>query len=67
MSISSNQFAGNMFIQPTDKELAEFQVEWTVINAPGFKADPKRQHETRKFAILDFSDRCIIIGRCGLY
>ncbi len=62
----SDQFAGNMFIQPTDKELAEFQVEWTVINAPGFEADPKKD-STRQgnFTILDFSDKCIIIGGTG--
>ena len=31
----SNQFAGNMFIQPSADELADFQSDWTVINAPG--------------------------------
>ena len=43
-----NLFVYNMFIRPTEKELESFEPEWTVINAPGFMADPEvdgtRQH-----------------------
>src|SRR5690606_1127888 len=59
----SNQFAYNMFLRPTEEELENFIPEWTVINAPGFKADPAedgtRQHN---FAILDFTRKIALIG-----
>ncbi|WP_346881825.1 phosphoenolpyruvate carboxykinase (ATP) [uncultured Algibacter sp.] len=62
----SNQFAYNMFLRPTDKELENFTPEWTIINAPGFMADPKldgtRQHN---FAILNFTKKIALIGGTG--
>ncbi|AEM69592.1 Phosphoenolpyruvate carboxykinase (ATP) [Allomuricauda ruestringensis DSM 13258] len=62
----SNMFAHNMFLRPTEEELEEFDPEWTVVNAPGFMADPKvdgtRQHN---FAILNFSRKIALIGGTG--
>ncbi|MEO2050678.1 MAG: phosphoenolpyruvate carboxykinase (ATP) [Allomuricauda sp.] len=62
----SNMFAYNMFLRPTDEELENFDPEWTVVNAPGFKADPAvdgtRQHN---FAILNFSRKIALIGGTG--
>ena len=62
----SNMFAYNMFLRPTEKELETFSPEWTVINAPGFMANPKedgtRQHN---FAILNFSKKIALIGGTG--
>ncbi len=62
----SNLFAYNMFIRPTDEELKHYDPEWTVINAPGFKADPEvdgtRQHN---FAILNFTRKIALIGGTG--
>lgn len=62
----SNMFAYNMFLRPTREELQQFDPEWTVINAPGFKADPEidgtRQHN---FAILDFTRKIALIGGTG--
>ncbi|GLU43542.1 phosphoenolpyruvate carboxykinase (ATP) [Allomuricauda sp. NBRC 101325] len=62
----SNMFAYNMFLRPTDEELEDFTPEWTVINAPGFKADPAvdgtRQHN---FAILNFAKKVALIGGTG--
>lgn len=62
----SNMFAYNMFIRPTEEELKTFESEWTVINAPGFMADPKtdgtRQHN---FAILNFTKKIALIGGTG--
>lgn len=62
----SNQFANNMFLRPTEKELENFSPEWTIVNAPGFMADPKvdgtRQHN---FAILDFTRKIALIGGTG--
>lgn len=62
----SNMFAYNMFLRPDENQLANFDPEWTVINAPGFMADPKidrtRQHN---FAILNFTDKIALIGGTG--
>ena len=62
----SNLFAYNMFIRPEDNELENFKKEWTVIDAPGFMADPKT-HGTRQenFAILCFSEKTVLIGGTG--
>ena len=62
----SNMFAHNMFLRPTEAELQNFTPEWTVVNAPGFMADPAvdgtRQHN---FAILDFTRKIALIGGTG--
>ncbi|TPN87529.1 phosphoenolpyruvate carboxykinase (ATP) [Aquimarina algicola] len=62
----SNMFAYNMFLRPTQEELKDFEPEWTVINAPGFKAeaevDGTRQHN---FAILNFTRKIALIGGTG--
>jgi phosphoenolpyruvate carboxykinase (ATP) len=62
----SNQFASNMFLRPTKEELKNFESEWTVINAPGFMANPEvdgtRQHN---FAILNFTKKIALIGGTG--
>ena len=62
----SNYFACNMFLRPTSSELENFKPEWTVVNAPGFMADPKldftRQHN---FSILNFSKKIALIGGTG--
>lgn len=59
----SNLFAFNMFLRPTDEQLEGFTPEWMIVQAPGFKADPKvdgtRQHN---FAILNFTKKIILIG-----
>jgi len=62
----SNMFAYNMFLRPTNAELENFDPEWTIVNAPGFMADPEvdgtRQHN---FAILDFTRKIALIGGTG--
>lgn len=62
----SNMFAYNMFLRPSDEEIANFDPEWTVINAPGFMADPAvdgtRQHN---FAILNFTRKIALVGGTG--
>lgn len=62
----SNMFAYNMFLRPTKDELKNFDPEWHIICAPGFKADPKidgtRQHN---FAAIDFTRKMILIGGTG--
>ncbi|WKD85912.1 Phosphoenolpyruvate carboxykinase (ATP) [Polaribacter huanghezhanensis] len=62
----ANLFAHNMFLRPTEDQLKTFSPEWTIINAPGFMADPEidgtRQHN---FAILNFSKKIALIGGTG--
>ncbi|TAL60580.1 MAG: phosphoenolpyruvate carboxykinase (ATP) [Bacteroidetes bacterium] len=62
----SNLFANNLFIRPGKEELAAFAPEWTIINAPGFRAeaatDGTRQHN---FTILDLTRKIILIGGSG--
>lgn len=62
----SNMFASNMFLRPSDDEIANFQPEWHVVCAPEFKAEPEidgtRQHN---FAIINFTKKMIIIGGTG--
>ena len=62
----SNLFAYNMFIRPTDQELEAFTPEWTIVNAPGFMADPERDGTRQhNFAILNFSKKIALIGGTG--
>ena len=62
----SNLFANNLFLRPTKDEIENFNPEWTIICAPGFKADPKidgtRQHN---FTILNLTRKVILIGGSG--
>lgn len=62
----SNMFVYNMFLRPTEDEIKSFTPDWTVINAPGFKADPTidgtRQHN---FAILNFKRKIALVGGTG--
>ena len=59
----SNLFANNLFLRPTVDEIMGFNPDWTIINAPGFKADPTidgtRQHN---FTIMNFTKKVILIG-----
>lgn len=62
----SNLFAYNLFLRPKSEELENFKHEWLILNAPGFKADPKidgtRQHN---FAVINFTKKIILIGGTG--
>ncbi|MBK9983739.1 MAG: phosphoenolpyruvate carboxykinase (ATP) [Saprospiraceae bacterium] len=59
-------FANNMFLRLTGPEIDSYAPEWTVVCAPGFKADPSK-HGTRQanFAVINFTDRAILIGGTG--
>jgi phosphoenolpyruvate carboxykinase (ATP) len=62
----SNQFVYNMFLRPSQAELTNFEPEWLILNAPGFKANPAidgtRQHN---FSIIDFKRKIILVGGSG--
>lgn len=62
----SNLFAYNMFLRPEEKELSDFEPDWHVIQAPGFKADPVVDGVRQSnFAIISFAHKTILIGGTG--
>ena len=56
-------FIRNMMRRPDRSELASFVNDWTVINCPGFKADPAR-HGCRSETVISvsFSEKTVLIG-----
>ena len=61
-----NLFCHNMFLRPTQEELADFEQDFTIICAPGFEADPETDGtKNPNFAILNMSKRMILIGGTG--
>lgn len=61
-----NLFVNNLFLRPNREEILKMAPEWTIINAPGFRADPAidgtRQHN---FAAISFTRKMILIGGTG--
>ncbi|MBF0842609.1 phosphoenolpyruvate carboxykinase (ATP) [Mammaliicoccus lentus] len=59
-----NLFAQNMFIRPETKEEAlNINPNFTIISAPGFKADPEKDGtNSETFIITSFKHRVILIG-----
>lgn len=60
----SSLFVCNMFIRPEEEE--DFVSEWTLIQAPGFRANPEI-HGTRQenFAVISLAEKTILIGGTG--
>jgi phosphoenolpyruvate carboxykinase (ATP) len=56
-------FAYNMFLRPSDQELATFEPGFEVLHAPEFQADPAL-HGTKSgtFIIVSFAQRTVLIG-----
>lgn len=62
----SNLFAHNMFIRPTSDELENFEADWTVLNIPGFLANPEEDGTRQEnFAILNFTRKIALVGGTG--
>ncbi|MBC5638173.1 phosphoenolpyruvate carboxykinase (ATP) [Ornithinibacillus sp. BX22] len=58
-----NLFAKQLFIRPTEEQLANHQAEFTVISAPTFKADPSIDGtNSEAFIIVSFKHKVILIG-----
>jgi phosphoenolpyruvate carboxykinase (ATP) len=56
-------FARNMFLRPGPEERRGFAPRFTVIQAPGFAAEPARDGtRSEAFVILDFAERLVLIG-----
>ena len=60
---STNLFAYNMFLRPTEEELEDFAPEWYLVSAPGLKLDAKecgiRQGNC---VIVSFTHKTILIA-----
>ena len=62
----SNQFASNMFLRLSEEELASFDPEWTILNAPGLTVDPEKYGvRSPNFAVVNFTEKVILIGGTG--
>lgn len=60
---SQNLFAHQLFIRPSEEEIKDFNPGFTVICAPGFKADPEiDKTNSEAFIILNFEKKIVIIG-----
>lgn len=58
-----NLFARQLFIRPTKEELKTHHPEFTIVSAPGFKADPAIDGtKSETFIIISFKKRVILIG-----
>lgn len=60
---AQNLFVHQLFIRPEEKELEEFDPEFTVICAPGFKANTNiDKTNSEAFVILNLEKKVILIG-----
>ncbi|MCI0353788.1 MAG: phosphoenolpyruvate carboxykinase (ATP) [Acidobacteria bacterium] len=58
-----NLFVRQLFVRPSAEELKAHEPEFTVIGAPGFKADPKRDGtHSDAFILVSFKRGLVLIG-----
>ncbi len=61
-----NLFCHHMFIRPSEDELSQFEVDFTILCIPEFLADPATDHTRQaNFTIVDLSRRILLIGGTG--
>ncbi|RQO32016.1 phosphoenolpyruvate carboxykinase (ATP) [Taibaiella sp. KBW10] len=59
----ANLFCNDLFLRPTEQELASFIPDWHIIQAPSFEADPAVDGTRQSnFTIVNFSRKIILIG-----
>ena len=60
---SQAMFANQLFIRPTTEDLEDFQPGFTVLAAPGFKANGKEDGvNSEVFIIINFEKKMVLIG-----
>jgi len=60
---SSNLFAYNLFLRPTEEILKNYTPDWHIIHAPSFKANPSIDGvRNPNFTIVSFTHKTILIG-----
>ncbi|HLI62115.1 MAG TPA: phosphoenolpyruvate carboxykinase (ATP) [Terriglobales bacterium] len=58
-----NLFVRQLFIRPTAQELKTHKPEFTIVSAPGFLADPRRDGTNSEvFILVNFMKRLVLIG-----
>lgn len=59
----ANLFCYDLFLRPSPDEIQSQKAEWTIIQAPGFEANPEI-HGTRQsnFTVVNFTKKMILIG-----
>lgn len=58
-----NLFAHQLFIRPSEDELLNHEAQFTVIAAPGFKADPEIDGtKSETFIMISFERKIVLIG-----
>jgi phosphoenolpyruvate carboxykinase (ATP) len=58
-----NLFARNLFLRQDLNKLSEHKPEFTILQAPGFRADPETDGTNSSvFIIINFSERLVLIG-----
>jgi phosphoenolpyruvate carboxykinase (ATP) len=58
-----NLFVRQLFLRPTVEELKHHRPEFTIVSAPLFKADPKRDGTNSEvFVIVNFTRKLVLIG-----
>ncbi|MDA9555772.1 phosphoenolpyruvate carboxykinase (ATP), partial [Pelobium sp.] len=61
-----NLFAHHLFLRPEEGNKSVNQPKWTIVAAPGFKANPETDGTRQaNFSIINFSKRIILIGGSG--
>lgn len=59
----ANLFCRNLFIQPNEEELENFELEWLIIQIPEFEAIPEVDGtRSGNFTIINFTEKVILIG-----
>ncbi|MGJ8744492.1 phosphoenolpyruvate carboxykinase (ATP) [Polaribacter sp.] len=60
----SNSFVFNMFLRPSEEELATFDEEWLILCAPGYVCDDPKAYGIRQgnFSIINFTDKIALVG-----
>lgn len=59
----ANLFCNDLFLRPTEDEIASFVPDWHIIQAPSFEADPAVDGTRQaNFTIVDFTRKIILIG-----
>ncbi len=58
-----NLFARQLFVRPTADELKNHNPEFTIVSAPSFLADPKRDGtNSEAFVMVNFAKKLVIMG-----
>ncbi|WP_341222178.1 phosphoenolpyruvate carboxykinase (ATP) [Polaribacter atrinae] len=60
----SSSFVHNMFLRPSEEELANFDEDWLILCAPGYVCDDPKAYGIRQgnFSIINFTDKIALIG-----